>query len=405
MLTLMSGANMGVIRFCVRPMKPTRRRNLPNLHRPTRPTRIREPRFWPMWVPPPVVRRSLKMSHFLPELTSKGTISNTLRSSIPLLSVLLEIQMNASIYRVVPVIVVSSLLGVSFPSETRGDEKIVERLRGLGAEFERDDEGTVVAVDFGFQPLATDSDLALLKGLAYLAEVTMSEMKFTDAGLKHIASLPSLKRLDLSYTKFTDADLKYLDGLTVLEELDLSGTAITDASIPSLTNLQGLKYISLSSTRVTPDGLRLLRSELPNLYVDESWNYMASFVDGRGVLDTDRVTFVFEGIRGPKGAGGGGGGSIKISKPQSDDVATSSSGGGGGGFGFGTGAGAIGAFASREKGIPTIRVGKHRIEIMNEGTEVVIDGQSFHIRSKKERIIVSKDGVARLEEWQSDDSP
>ena len=310
--------------------------------------------------------------------------------------------MNAFVYRLVLVIVVSSLLGVSFPFETRGNEKLVERLRGLGAEFERDDKGTVVAVDFGFEPLATDSDLALLKGLDHLAEVTMSEMKFTDAGLKHIASLPSLKRLYLSDTKFTDADLKYLDGLTELEELGLSGTAITDASIPVLATQHSLNYINLSSTRVTPDGLRLLRRKLPKLYVDESWTYMASFVDGRGVLDTDRVMFVFDDIRGPKGAGGGGGGSIKVSKPQSDDVTTSSSGGGGG---FGKGWGSIGASASHEKGIPTIRVGKHRIEIMNEGTEVAVDGQSFRLGSKKVRIIVGSDGVARLDKWQSDDSP
>jgi len=290
------------------------------------------------------------------------------------------------------------ILGLSFPFEAVGNDDVVAKLKSLGAEFDCDDDGNVIAVDFGTNPLATDADLSLLKSLNHLVKVDAVALKLSNVGLKHLASLSKLKRLHLADTKFTDADVKYLKSLTALEELGLSGTAITDAAIPNLVKLRHLKWINLSFTRVTPKGLRLLRRELPNVYVSESWNYVASIVDGRGVLDTDRATIIFDDIHGPKGVGGGGGSTIQVSKPQNDD-GNFSSGGGGSVWVFGKGSAAITVSASRIKGMPTILVGKHRIEIKGEGTEVVVDGQPFRLGSKKIRIIVDTDGFASLEEW------
>jgi len=212
------------------------------------------------------------------------------------------------------VLSIGLLLAFGCPSFASDDDDVVTRLKNLGAECEHDDEGNLVAVDFGFFPLATADDLALLNGLDTVVDVAISEMNLSSDGFKHLASFSKLKRLDASGTKCTDADVRHLAGLQSLEEVALSDNAVTDASIPTLTKLQNLRWIDLSSTRVTPEGLRRLRRALPKLHVNESWSYFAGYVGGHAVLDMDRATIVFNYMHVPESSGGGGGGgSIQVS--------------------------------------------------------------------------------------------
>ncbi|MEM8864571.1 MAG: hypothetical protein AAGF31_03390 [Planctomycetota bacterium] len=293
-------------------------------------------------------------------------------------------------HRAKSVFLVGLSLAFVCPAFALDGNDVVASLKNLGASCEEDAGGNLVAVDFGFQPLATGDDLALLNGLHTVVDVAISEMNLSSDGFKHLASLAKLKRLDVSGTKCTDADIRHLAGLKSLEELVLSDSAVTDASIPTLVKLPNLRWIDLSSTRVTPAGLRRLRRAQPDLHVNEWWNYFVGYVGGRGVLDMDRATIVFESIQARNSAGGGGGGSIQISKSAKDDEDFTASGGGG------VNGHLISASVSRINGIPTIQVGQHRIKIKGEGTELVVDDQAFPIDREKLRIVVDDDGVAAL---------
>ena len=61
----------------------------------------------------------------------------------------------------------------------------------------------------------------------------------------------------------TDADLAHLKGLTGLQRLYLSETDITDAGLAHLKELTGLKRLYLNRTSITDGGLRELRKALP----------------------------------------------------------------------------------------------------------------------------------------------
>ena len=297
--------------------------------------------------------------------------------------------------------VLSIGLLLAFGCPTIADGNVVTKLKSLAAKCENNDSGNLIAVDFGFHPLATGDDLALLNGLDSVSDVSIAGMDLGSDGFKHFASLSKLKRLDASGAKCTDADIRHLAGLQSLQELALSDNAITDASVPTLAKLESLRWINLSSTRVTPEGLSRLRRALPKLHVQESWNYFAGYVRGRVVLDMDRATIVFNYMHAPESSnGGGGGGSVQVSKSAEDekDFAESGSSGSGGGFVIGRSSSAsIYTSIVRTNGIPTIRVGKHRIEIKGEGTELIIDGQAFSIGREKLRIVVDGDGIATLD--------
>jgi hypothetical protein len=126
----------------------------------------------------------------------------------------------------------------------------------------------------------TDAGLAHLKDMAHLRYLALSDMPITDEGLAHLEGMPrltdlsvscakvsgaGLKRLtglttlDLPDSAFTDADLVHLQGLTRLERLDLSKTAITDAGLAHLKPLVNLDRLFLENTRVTDAGLEHLR--------------------------------------------------------------------------------------------------------------------------------------------------
>jgi len=277
------------------------------------------------------------------------------------------------------------------------DAVVAKKLTSLGVKCEFDDDGHVVVVDFGWNHAASAADLLLLKGLDHLVELNISDLNLRSVGFKNLALLPNLKRLYASGTKCTDDDVGRISGLSTLEELDLRDTAVTDASIATFTRLRRLKWTNLSSTRVTRDGIRRLRRELPQAHVAEYWEYHAGIRDGKGVLDLDHAVIAFQEIRGSKSAGGGSGGLIEVSRSVDERDQPSMQRGMGMSFGV-DGFGYLYSSTSRNNGIPMFRVGKHRIEVRADGTELVVDGKSFQIGSEKLRVVVDTDGVAKLDE-------
>ncbi|WDQ15124.1 hypothetical protein [Rhodopirellula sp. P2] len=81
-----------------------------------------------------------------------------------------------------------------------------------------------------------------------------------------------------------------------------------------------------------------------------------------------------------------------MSKPIDDDQDLVSTSGGGGSIGPNS----VSAALEYIDGIPTIRVGKHTVEIRDDGRALVVDGQQFRITKKKLRISLTVDGVATV---------
>jgi WD40 repeat protein len=77
----------------------------------------------------------------------------------------------------------------------------------------------------------TDADVARLKGLSGLTELSLSNAKLTDAGLASLKNLPALSVLYLDETATTDAELEHLAGLSGLTALHLKGAKVTAAGV------------------------------------------------------------------------------------------------------------------------------------------------------------------------------
>jgi len=103
--------------------------------------------------------------------------------------------------------------------------------------------------------IATDADLAHLRGLKGLQLLGLWDTGITSAGLSHLKGLTGLRDLELSGTKIADPGLAHLVGLTRLRNLDLGRTKITDAGLANLKGLAGLRDLGLQQTKVTDRGL------------------------------------------------------------------------------------------------------------------------------------------------------
>jgi hypothetical protein len=107
------------------------------------------------------------------------------------------------------------------------DSAAVAALVKVGADFEKYDTGSVRNVSFRRSSYITDDDLAYLKKLPNLKELSLPDT-ITDNGLAHVGQLTELRVLFLQGPRITDAGLRHLKGLNRLEFLSLTGTQVTD---------------------------------------------------------------------------------------------------------------------------------------------------------------------------------
>jgi hypothetical protein len=128
----------------------------------------------------------------------------------------------------------------------------------------------------------TDAGLADLKGLK-LRALWLDDTQVTDAGLAHLSGLTTLEFLSLKKTPVTDAGLAQLSGLTGLEVLDLDNTQVTDAGLAHLRGLTSLRELRLLDAPVTDAGIAELRRALPELIIDQDWEFIVGIWPGRRV--------------------------------------------------------------------------------------------------------------------------
>jgi hypothetical protein len=114
----------------------------------------------------------------------------------------------------------------------------------------------------------TGVGIEVLAECRYLERLGLGHCPVSDRGVADISRLTTLRALDLSGTRITDAGLASLRRLTNLEKLSLQGAGITDAGLKCLADMHALTYLNVRCTRVTPQGIRNVKSALPNVDVD-----------------------------------------------------------------------------------------------------------------------------------------
>jgi hypothetical protein len=107
----------------------------------------------------------------------------------------------------------------------------------------------------------TDAGIGHLKGLHHLEMLILTGTSVTDAGMIHLKDLRTLRRLDLEFANVGDAGLAHVRGLTGMEHLCLSHTRVTDAGLVNLSGLHRLRYLDLNNTAVSDAGLPQLSAK------------------------------------------------------------------------------------------------------------------------------------------------
>lgn len=76
-----------------------------------------------------------------------------------------------------------------------------------------------------------------------------------------------LSQLFLNGCQLEEGALNGISSLDSVSEIDLSGSSISDRDLPALTKPFQLKSLNLTRTRVTEDGIKHLKTQLPNLII------------------------------------------------------------------------------------------------------------------------------------------
>jgi ankyrin repeat protein len=103
-----------------------------------------------------------------------------------------------------------------------------------------------------------DEQVAGLKPLRRLENVSLRGAALTDSGLECLSPRNPLLVLDVSFTEITDQGAEHLGRFRTLEHLDVSNTWISDEGMKHLARLPRLKSLTLSSVMVSDEGLRTL---------------------------------------------------------------------------------------------------------------------------------------------------
>lgn len=107
------------------------------------------------------------------------------------------------------------------------------------------------------------------KGPLRLRPTEIYYVKQPDLILVDIGLFPDLRILGLQQSKITNGSLSYLKPLRKLEYLDLNDTEISDDGLKSLEGLSTLTHLNVKNTRVSANGIERLKSQIPDLIVDQ----------------------------------------------------------------------------------------------------------------------------------------
>jgi Leucine-rich repeat (LRR) protein len=140
----------------------------------------------------------------------------------------------------------------------KGEASIGKWLSSLGGTVRMRD-GHAVAVGLSSTSI-TDRELAILRELPLLEELSLRDTEVGDLGATHLATLRALKKLDLSFTSVSDSALGHLKPLTGLQSLDLSHTLVEGPGLAALASMKDLRELNLASARIGDSAMTHLRA-------------------------------------------------------------------------------------------------------------------------------------------------
>jgi serine/threonine protein kinase/Leucine-rich repeat (LRR) protein len=164
------------------------------------------------------------------------------------------------------------LVGVWLSDQQRVGDSDLARLKGLTNLEQLSLQGTRVS-DAGLADLkghkglvhlnltgttVTDAGLVNLKGLTNLTSLSLGSTQVGNGGLEHLKGLTNLTSLHLDMTEVGDAGLVHLKGLTNLRLLGLPHTQVSNAGLEHLQGLTKLQELTLGATKVSDAGLEYL---------------------------------------------------------------------------------------------------------------------------------------------------
>ena len=172
---------------------------------------------------------------------------------------------------VVVLLVARGALAVD-PDAVKEQQRVAAQKRAIAAieilggrvDEKREEPGEQLLMVYLDDSRVTDADLAGLRKLANLRNLSLGRTAITDAGLVHLQELTGLQKLSLEHTGVSDAGLAHLKSLTELESLNLGLTKVSDAGLVHLKGLTRLQVLHLWGSKVTDAGVNELQKALPD---------------------------------------------------------------------------------------------------------------------------------------------
>lgn len=128
---------------------------------------------------------------------------------------------------------------------------------------------TVYGVEFNDQWAGTADDLAQLRWLINVQQVTITFQQADDSWMEHLGALPGLAYLSIKRTKISDQGIRKLRPETQpLQTLELKYVDVTDAIIDHLQQIRSLSRVRLFGTNITVEGAQTLQQKLALADVD-----------------------------------------------------------------------------------------------------------------------------------------
>ena len=152
-------------------------------------------------------------------------------------------------------------------------DEVAAWLRGIGAKVNSQAPtpeliGKAYSVSFDGKEKLVVADLAKLKGIAKLREVSFSNKLATDEAVAEVVkAVPNLEAIKIHYSGITDASFVELAKLSKLKEIVAFDTGITAAALTSIAKLSTLQRLDISNTKVGDDGLEAIKGmNITNLW-------------------------------------------------------------------------------------------------------------------------------------------
>ena len=121
----------------------------------------------------------------------------------------------------------------------------------------------LISLDMGGE-FIDDAAAQRISELRGLRNLTLADVRMTEAGWKKIGTLTGLQRISVSRSRISDEVLSAFQGMTKLNYLELGGYGFSDIGLGYLAHIKSLDRLDLSGSNITVQGLQQLR-ELPNL--------------------------------------------------------------------------------------------------------------------------------------------